>query len=231
MKKAFNLISLLIFLQNAFCQTSQDHFIKGNQYLFEQKYDSSIVYYSKAIELDSNLLYAYVHRSEAYEKLGQLKNAISDRTKCIELGGEDITLNYSARGDIFVKLKEFENAIKDYKEAIRHDKEYSKNYFDLASIYLKTGKKDEALKIYKEYNTTINPTDHLGFYLEGNLLLETGDLDGAITKYTESIKLNSEYPSSYHQRGLAKKGKKLPYKSDFQKAKELGFTSPFKWRE
>jgi len=58
-------------------------YIRGNQYLNRQEFDSAIEHYSKAIELYPGNARLFYNRAIAYENLGEHKNAASDYAQAL----------------------------------------------------------------------------------------------------------------------------------------------------
>lgn len=57
----------------------------GNEAFKNKKYEESIEYFTKAIEINPNDHVFYSNRSGAYASLNQYDKALSDATKCVEL--------------------------------------------------------------------------------------------------------------------------------------------------
>lgn len=60
----------------------------GVTYHEKQQYSLAITNYTKAIELDPKNLYAYNNRADAYESIGNSKQAVIDRKSYADLGGK-----------------------------------------------------------------------------------------------------------------------------------------------
>ena len=68
--------------------------------------------YSKALDLYETSIY-YFNRSLAKLKLGNLRDALNDANRAIELN-KDYTKAYSRRAEIYFLLGSYELALKDY---------------------------------------------------------------------------------------------------------------------
>ncbi len=90
---------------------------QGLDYNNEGEYDKAIIAFTKAIELDPELAFAYNNRGWAYIELGQYEQAIADCTKAIELDPE-LALAYNNRGWAYIELGQYEQGIADCTKAI-----------------------------------------------------------------------------------------------------------------
>lgn len=67
----------------------------------KQHFNDAITHYTKAIELDPKSLYAFQNRAEAYDAIGNFKQANLDRKKYSELGGQITATGGSTMKSIF----------------------------------------------------------------------------------------------------------------------------------
>jgi len=81
--------------------------------------EEAVALYTEAIELDPNLVNAYVNRSAAYGALGRLDEALDDATKAIEWEPKDdsLTQAYGNRANALTGLGRFEEAEADFAKA------------------------------------------------------------------------------------------------------------------
>lgn len=111
---------------------SADDISKGNTLYFEGKYLEALTVYTAIIERRTKDLYAHVNAStkfnlaEAYNrraathwKLLQYQAVIEDATKVIELDTSINFKGYMRRGRAHFALKQFDQAAKDYKQALQ----------------------------------------------------------------------------------------------------------------
>ncbi|MBO9562865.1 MAG: tetratricopeptide repeat protein [Niastella sp.] len=69
-------------------QNANGYLYAGFVHHDKQHFNQAINHYNKAIELDDKNMYAYVNRADAYEAIGNSKQAIVDRKKYADLGGK-----------------------------------------------------------------------------------------------------------------------------------------------
>jgi HEAT repeat protein len=81
-------------------------------------HDNTIKEASKAIEEDNTDASSYLRRGEAYTKIGEFDQALSDFTRVIEIADADTKLvAYRRRGDVNRWMRNFTDALADYRKA------------------------------------------------------------------------------------------------------------------
>jgi TonB family protein len=116
--------------------------LRGYMYRAKKEYDAALADLSEAIRLAPDNSNFYSVRSTVYEDLGLFENAVEDLSLPVRANGSHH--DYARRGQLYFKLENYENALKDYTEAIRLKPEYSDHYTVRAEIYRKLGKFDLA---------------------------------------------------------------------------------------
>jgi DnaJ family protein C protein 7 len=143
---------------------------KGNTEFKAGQHENALKSYTDSIEIDPNnktiCSMLYYNRASVYMKMKKLKEAVADCTKAIELN-ETYAKAYVKRADIRVLLEEFEDAMKDLKQAKQIDPSYQglnqklqqtelerkkaarKDYYKLLELAKDCGE-DEVRKAYKK---------------------------------------------------------------------------------
>jgi curved DNA-binding protein CbpA len=109
-------------------QNSQDYYFKGIQKSQEREYQKAIDYYTKAIELDSSFVEAYLKRCEMRSKLGDNKGVLEDCSRVLEIDSTVAKAHYY-QGRARYRLGYTQSAIDSYSEAIRQEKDYAQAYY------------------------------------------------------------------------------------------------------
>ncbi len=129
------------------------------------------------------------------------ESAIEYYDKVINSNPEN-SLAYYHRGNAKIKLGNFQDAIRDYDEAIRLKPHYQaycnrgnaqkqlRNFHDAISDY------DDAIKL--------NPKDWITYNNRGVTKMNLGNFQDAIRDYDKAIKLSPKFWESYYNGGLAK---------------------------
>ena len=106
-------------------------------------------------------------------------------------------LLHNLRGGMFISLGDYQKAEKEYKHLIKIFPDYYDGFINLAIVYQKTNRIDEALKIYEEileYDKINNESKINIFHNTGTLFLEKGEYDKAIVNFSKVLK---ESPNSF----------------------------------
>ena len=72
----------------------------------------------KAIDLNANLIEAYINRGHIYDDLGNYHQAIEDYTKAINLK-PNYAIAYYGRGISYANLKDVQRAIYDFEQYLK----------------------------------------------------------------------------------------------------------------
>jgi tetratricopeptide (TPR) repeat protein len=96
---------------------AQRHNQRGMELAAEDRWQEAIFEYNKAIDLDRDMVPAFLNRGEAYNLLQDHRRALADLNKAIEL---DPTLDkaYLYRGNAYEGLGEVGRAVSDYEKAL-----------------------------------------------------------------------------------------------------------------
>ncbi len=109
--------------------------------------DSSLYFFSKALEHDSNDASVYTNRAITYANLGNLDLALKDFTKAYSCDtSQNATLAQAAA--IAYELKKYNGALVDYNTLIRKKPEESSYYLLRGNTYLDGGNPQMAIQDY-----------------------------------------------------------------------------------
>lgn len=92
------------------------NFNLGYVYLMQKKYDSSIVYFDKAIQFDSTNPVSYIYRGDAFASINDKKQAKLDYQKCTQIVESNIEKNQKYVSVAFGKISSLLVDQKDYSE-------------------------------------------------------------------------------------------------------------------
>jgi len=100
-----------------------------------------------------------------------------------------------------------DEAIEQFKVAIRINPHYVRAYNNLGITYTKKGMLNEAIAVYRKA-LSIDPLHEKAYYNLGNVYLEQGRFDEAIHAFKNAILINSDYTQAHYNLGYAydKKG-------------------------
>ena len=107
-----------------------------------------------------------------------------------------------ARGNTFIRKRDYDKAIADYTEAIRLDPKYASAYSSRGDSRRKKGEYDRAIADYSEA-IRLDPDDADVYNSRGDTYNAQREYGRAIADYTEAIRLNPNLAVAYFSRGEA----------------------------
>lgn len=177
------------------------HFEEANKFFNENQYRKAITEYENAIKFNPDLTQAYRFLGESYKQLhrpgittpdnkDKETKAIDALTKALELEPRNKDIIYSL-GDMYDKLRRFEDAEKLYLKILELEPTNMSNYYVLADFYKRyVGERPEArskaIDMYMR-RIELDPESPLGYsyvanYFESLPVQET-NLDQAIKNF------------------------------------------------
>ncbi len=143
----------------------------------------------------------------AYER-GDYDLAIQHYTNAINSGelSDDVlgTALYD-RGGAYLEKRLYDEAIRDYSEAIRLNPDAAGAFNDRGNAYARKGLYDEAIRDYDEA-IRLNPIHHFFFNNRGNAYRHKGLYDEANRDYSEAIRLDLDSAGYFNNRGRRRTG-------------------------
>ena len=158
--------------------------------------------FARAVEIDPTYLLAYQSRFGNYEITGNpdlMRSMVDSLIKHV-LYPWDKSLEYYQRGNIWMRVGDYEEAFKEYTRAIEINPNNISAYEKRSRVYVKMEKYGLALA---DINTMIKraPSSNSNHYvLRGRVLLKSGDEKGALKEYARAIKMNESDLLAYFER-------------------------------
>jgi tetratricopeptide (TPR) repeat protein len=160
----------------------------GISYLMEAKYSEAITNFDQAIQikeakdLDTDLLF---YKASALEQINDYETAAEIYTKLLELKGKDAAI-YSARGNIYRLVGNYELSIADYDKAIEiAPKEF--NYYLGKFASLKEFKKDEEAQAVLEQAAQLKVSGDYDKYELAKVHFYQGNYEVALNEFNAAI--------------------------------------------
>ncbi len=136
-------------------------FIQANIHKQLKKYDTSVAYFEKAIELNPNFSEAYNNLGNVKKRIGNIDEAISCFKKAIQLKENNI-LAYFNLANTYKENRYFNELIETYEKILSFNQNDIKTLYNLGSVYLFLGDISKG-KNYFEKIIKINK-DHVPSY-------------------------------------------------------------------
>ena len=174
----------------------------GNAKFKQEKYESAIVNYDRAIELKPDYDDAYNNRGAAKAKLGIYKSAILDFDRAIEFEPEDAN-TYKSRGATKAEQGAYGAAISDYDRAIELKPDYAEAYRERGVMKHKLGLYESAVLDYGKA-IELKPDYAETYNGRGAAKYEQGAYGAAILDFNKAIELEPDDANTYNNRGAAK---------------------------
>ena len=178
---------------------------------------------------------AYSRRSDSYIQNENFNQAISDRAEALRLAPDDpehkarLSAAYHLRGLFQGHHKRYETAIADFGESIKYDEGNHLAFEARGLTFIQAGRLDKAIE---DLATAIrlDPSNKSyaielasAYEQRGSQRLIQSEFEGAISDYTEAMKLVDQKVSLFVYRGDAylRKGDKGNARADYDKVLEL----------
>lgn len=162
------------------------------------KYDEALNYLNRAKSLDKMNKTLYPEKVVTLLGLELYDQALkaSDTALIIKENAQ----NYYYRGKIYVKLNNSALAEKELKKAIAKDKNYPEPRIELADLYLRNNRQQEALD---QINIVLadNPRNADAYIIRSRIYKTNLDYPNAINDISKTILIDPENPNYYFIRG------------------------------
>jgi len=166
------------------------------------RYQESISYFEKAIELDRLYIDPINNIAVSYSHVGEIDKAITALEKSLKLnplfpeGYNNIAAMYRKKGDL-------ENAEKALLNAVKLRPYYGKAWYNLGLLYIDQGKKEQAWESFKNCCYKADLDDDTGFLAFGKSSIELERYDDAIEAYHRLLKIQPRNEEAMFNLGYA----------------------------
>jgi tetratricopeptide (TPR) repeat protein len=154
----FFLLIIIKFSAFSSIDSSEIYYQRALEHKANRQFDSALYYLNLCLEIDSSKDVYYFKRSVVREELSDIKGAVLDLDKAIEINPKPIY--YNNRGIDMAILGDFHIAIQNYNNAISLDSNYKQAFYNrgFAHHYLK--EYDQACEdIQKSYELGLNQAE------------------------------------------------------------------------
>ncbi|MDR1128307.1 MAG: tetratricopeptide repeat protein, partial [Treponema sp.] len=174
--------------------TAQSYFDQGKIFFDRKDYETAIIAFTEAVELDPDFAEAYAFRARSYDGLDNDK-ALADAELAIQLNPR-LAFPYYTRGRL--SWREPDKARADFTRAIQNDPGFAMAYNQRGETYYDEGRYRQAIDDYTRA-IQIDPNYTQAYNNRGSAYQRWGDYDQAIADYNKIIQINlkSEYDSSF----------------------------------
>ena len=178
--------------------TAQGYLKKGNE---TKDPRGKILFYSKAIDKDSNYAEAYNNRGNAYYDRKEYELALKDYNKAISIR-HDYAEAYNNRARLYYKNEDYEKSLRDLDKVIELDPNEYYPYYNRGRIYYFKNDDDQAII---NFDKAIEFKDDYAdsYFNRGNVYFRKKNYEAAINDFTKTIALKPKDSAAYYNRGYA----------------------------
>ncbi|MDM8514677.1 tetratricopeptide repeat protein, partial [Desulfobacterales bacterium HSG16] len=161
----------------------------GDVFYAQKEYGKAMAQYGKAIEISP---YYY---TDPYNNLGKASNKqIRPKRESITIGHNAST--YSLLGNTFMKLKNYEEAINQYRKAIEIDPDNTYANTMLGLAFYKQKNYEEAINQYRKA-IEIDPDNTYAYNKLGRVFEKQKNYEEAINQYRKAIEIDPDNTYAY----------------------------------
>ncbi|KMT22089.1 tetratricopeptide repeat protein [Clostridium cylindrosporum] len=181
--------------------TAYAYIQRGRCYQDKNEYELSIKDFDFALEIDSKNASAYFRKAISYEAMENMDKAIEYYSLAIENSKDSMKeVYYNSRGCCYGYMKDYENAIIDFKEAINISPSSKDAYGNLALAYKAENDIEKAIECYENI-IKIDSNDENIYYSIATLYLEIRKYKEAKDYFTLAINVNPNLEEAFYYRG------------------------------
>jgi tetratricopeptide (TPR) repeat protein len=130
--------------------------LRGRTRVEMRDYDGALADYSRAIELNDGYVEAYQNRGSARLRRGDNSGALADYDEAVRRDPSSAE-NWLNRATALSFLHEPERALRDLDKAIELDPGLPQPYINKSEVYVREGRRREAIQVLKEMLTHVRP--------------------------------------------------------------------------
>ena len=182
--------------------------IKSAQKTFDNGYvDESIAEYNLLIKSFSDSPNPYYSLGQVYLKIDNYKMAVENFNKAISINPYEnekyrkaitsISQRLAKSGDENFRVKEYEEALSLYLEAVDYNPSFVAVLYRITNVYQQMRDYDNA-KIFAERTLLHDPYHYKAMKSLGDLYYQSGDVNSSVDFYNKSINTNPQYYKSYY---------------------------------
>lgn len=132
----------------------------------------------------------------------QIEDAPAYFANYIRNHSDDEAWGYYMKASAWNSLKEYDNAIKDFTEALRIDPSSKNSYNGRAIAWYRKGDYQRSIADYTQ-SIRLAPSYAIAYTNRGSVYDDMGEHDKAIEDYNRAIKIDPQYKNAYFDRGIA----------------------------
>lgn len=174
--------------------------LKGTLIYLEGQSDEALDAFNRALELDPNYIQVYIKKSHVYMEQGDLTSALAQIRIAANLSPLDPDIYYH-RGQIYYISGQYDLAMEDYSESIRLDPTFVYAHIQLAVVHHKLTNHLTAVDMFQKISTHF-PACVEVFNYYGEVLIDQGNIQGAIDMFNKAMALDPSHPLPFINKAM-----------------------------
>ncbi len=197
------------------------HYELGRWFHAQKQLDSAEVHYRKALSLDSSMADPRLKLGDILVRRKQRDSALAQWDTVLQMHPDDPKLWFEV-GFLLEKILRFDDAAEHYKKAGQLDSTWAKPKEQLADMYFRLAKADEAISAIRDF-LELQPHNIKHRLRLGQMLLFKGDTAAAQQEFQRVLQEDSTCVEAHASMGflLMGKGYRGPAKKHFLAAARL----------
>jgi tetratricopeptide (TPR) repeat protein len=175
----------------------------------------------KALEIDSNDMFAHNDLGKAFLNMGRDTEAIAHFQKALDISPK-VAVVHNNLGDAFLHTGHVKEAVTQYQKALEINPDYFEAGNNLRLVLGQPGLENEAI-VYNQDVLEINPDNAEAHNNLGNALIRKGRVDAGITHFRKALEINPRLAEAHNNFGnaLMQKGQVKAAIAQYKKALEI----------
>lgn len=178
---------IMLFAGNAEPQTIKSNFETGKKAFYSDDFETANKMFSGILNMESKDFDVCFYKGLIYYIYFDYEKSAAELTNALTL--KKTAEVFFNRALAYEKLEKYDNALKDYSDALNIDKKFIDAYFNRASLYQQLRQTDKAIKDYGRV-IKLNPKDDIAYYNRGLLYEELGNKEKAIEDFEKAISID-----------------------------------------
>ena len=164
------------------------------------KYETSINFIKRAIEIDPNNFEIHKNLSVIFKTIGKLDNALQCCNDAIKIK-PDYAEAYNHKGDILIRANNYILAIENWKKALKINPHYAEVHNNLGNVYTKLNKLTDALNYYNK-SIELKPNFAEAYVNRAFVSKELKNYDSALDDCNKAIKLKHNFAEAFNNKAI-----------------------------
>jgi tetratricopeptide (TPR) repeat protein len=185
------------------------HFVDGIILDLNENFPAALLSYQEALLYDSTSAAIHMAIGKDYIRMGKNESAVISFKKALDLNSEEMEAR-EFLSEIYRQQGKWDLAERESREILARDSTSAESYFTLANVYLQKNDLKKAAVMYRRLLALLPVPDPMVVDAVGELYIELGQLDSAVSIFQKLIELDPNEGYGYFRIGGVKEAKGDP---------------------